>query len=165
MTRGPVLRPIALMAGIIVLGGIVLGLLGWAAMGVLPESDAEDPDTVVDLGDPALSAVEVAEDRIATPDDAVVDVDTCEVVDGVVQVAGRLQNTSGAAQAFVVHVGVVFDGQLFDGLTADIGVPTTEDGDEADWAAPAGSVDLEDEAQQDPECEVDRVGLGVELGS
>ena len=158
------LRPIALMAGIILLGGVVLGLLGWAAMALLPESDSAEAVTDVGLGDPATSA-EVAELAPAGEDDAVVDVDTCEVVDGVVEVAGSLENTSGGPQAFVIHVGVLFDDQLFDGLTADVPVATVDDGEALVWSASAGSVDPEDESQVDPECQVDRVGLAEELGA
>jgi hypothetical protein len=162
MARGQVLRPIALMAGIILVGGVVLGLLGWAAMALLPEGDGAEAVTDVGLGDPGTSA-EVAELAPASEDDAVVDVDTCEIVDGQVQVGGSLENTSGAPQAFVIHVGVLFEDELFDGLTADVPVATVDDGEQLIWSASAGSVDPEDEAQVDPECEVDRVGLAEEL--
>ena len=164
MAQRPVLRPLAQMAGIVVVGGLVLGLLGWAAMGVLPKSDAADPVTDVELGDPAAAA-DLAESGVADPGDAEVDVDGCEVVDGVVQVGGTLENTSGASQAFVVHVAVLFDDELFDGLTADVPVPTVGDGEEIGWSAMAGSVDPEDDSQVDPECEVDRVGLAEDLGA
>jgi hypothetical protein len=164
MARGPVLRPIALMAAIIVVGGVVLGLLGWAAMALLPESDSAEAVTDVGLGDPSTSA-EVAELAPAAEDDVVVDVDTCEVVDDQVRIGGSLENTSGAPQAFVIHVGVLFDGVLFDGLTTDVPVATVDDGDELVWAASAGSIDPEDESQVDPECEVDRIGLAEERGA
>ena len=162
MARGPVLRPIALMAGIILVGGVVLGVLGFVAMALLPESDGADAVTDVGLGDPATSA-EVGELGPASEGDAVVDVDTCEIVDGQVQIGGSIENTSGAPQAFVIHVGVLFDGELFDGLTADVPVATVDDGDELVWAASAGSVDPDDDSQVDPECEVDRIGLAEEL--
>jgi hypothetical protein len=164
MARGPVLRPIALMAAIILVGGVVLGLLGWAAMALLPESDSAEAVTDVGLGDPSTSA-EVAELGPAAEDDAVVDVDSCDVVDGQVQIAGSLENTSGAPQAFVIHVGVLFQDELFDGLTADVPIATVDDGDELVWSASAGSVDPDDESQVDPECEVDRIGLAEELGA
>ena len=152
------------MAGIIVLGGIVLGLLGWAAMGVLPESDGGDAVTDVGLSHPTTSA-EVAELGPAAGGDAVVDIDSCAVVDGEVEVTGSLENTSGVDQAFVIHVAVLFDDELFDGLTADVPVATVPDGGELAWSAAAGSVDSEDESQVDPECEVDRIGLAEELRS
>jgi hypothetical protein len=162
MARGDVLRPIALMAGIILLGGVVLGLLGWAAMALLPESDSAEAVTDVGLGDPSTSA-EVGELGPAAADDAVVDVDTCEIVDGQVQIGGSIENTSGVSQAFVIHVAVLFDDELFDGQTADVPVATVEDGEAIVWSASAGSVDPEDESQVDPECEVDRIGLAEEL--
>jgi len=155
------IRRIGALLAIVLLGGVGLGLVGWAAMGVLPESDAADPETEVELGDLATSpaAAEVQEVAAANAGDASVTIEVCDVVDDVVQVGGSLRNTSGAAQAFVVHVAVLFDGVLFDGQTADVAVSTLEDGATADWTAPAGSVDPEDETQVDPECEVDRVGL------
>ena len=154
-------RRIAALLGVVVVGGVVLGLIGWAAMGVLPESDAADPDTEVELGDLAAppEGAEVQEVATAEADDATVTIELCEVIDDVVQVGGNVRNTSGVAQAFVVHVAVLFDGVLFDGQTTDVPVPTVEDGAAADWTAPAGSVDPEDETQVDPECEVDRLGL------
>jgi hypothetical protein len=152
------------MAGIILLGGIVLGLLGWAAMGALPESEGDAAVTDVGLGDPSTSA-ELAELAPAGDGDAVVDVDSCEIVDGIVEVSGSLENTSGGPQAFVIHVGVLFDDQLFDGLTADVPVATVPDGEEQLGSAAAGSVDPDDDAQVDPECEVDRIGLAEELGA
>lgn len=151
-------RVLALLGGIVV-GGIVLGLLGWAAMGALPTSDGEGAVTDVGLGDPSTSA-EVVELATAGEDDAVVEIDTCEVVDGVVRVDGRVENTSGAPQAFVIHVGVLFDDELFDGQTADVPVGTVADGASLTWSTSAGSVD---ETQADPRCEVDRVGLAEEL--
>jgi hypothetical protein len=159
-------RQVASILGVILVGGLFLGLIGWAAMGALPESDAADPDTEVDFGDPEIEtslAPVVNEVAIAAPGDAVVNVERCEVVDDVVQVGGVLRNTSGDPQAFVVHVAVLFDGELFDGLTTDVGVAELADGEEATWASPAGSVDPEDESQQVPACEIDRVGLGTEV--
>jgi hypothetical protein len=99
---------------------------------------------------------------MADPADAVVEVDRCEVADGVVQVVGRLENTSGADQAFVVHIGVVFEDELFDGLTVDAPVPSLPDGDQRAWSASGGSVDPEDDLGE-PECRVDRVGLADQL--
>jgi hypothetical protein len=151
------------MVGIVLVGGVVLGLVGWLAMSVLPESDGLDLNADEASAVTTIPAeVTVDEVAVAAPSDAVVDVDRCEVVDGLVEVGGSLENTSGARQAFVVHLAVLFDGQLFDGLPADIGVSTLDAGDEGAWAQAVGSVDPEDPSLVDPECELDRVGLGEE---
>ncbi len=152
------------MLAIVLVGGVTLGLVAWLAMSVLPESDGLDLNADEGASADTLPAeILVNELDEAAPDDASVDIDTCEVVDGLVQVAGRLQNTSGVRQAFVVHLAVLFDGQLFDGLPADIGVPTLADGAEGEWAQAVGSVDPDDPTQTDPECELDRVGLGEQV--
>ena len=151
------------MVAIVLVGGVALGLVGWLAMSVLPESDGLDLNA--DEGaaaDTLPPEVVVNELSPAGPGDATVDIERCEVVDGLVQVGGSLENTSGVRQAFVVHLAVLFDGQLFDGLPADIGVATLADGAEGEWAQAVGSVDPEDPSQTDPECELDRIGLGEE---
>ena len=152
------IRPVVSILLFVSLGAVVLAGAAWLAVKVLPDGDdvAEDDDV-----GPAIEVVEVAP---ATPDQYAVQVDRCEVVDDLVEVGGRLANTSGAPQAFVVHLAVLFGDQLFDGQTADIAVP---DGPRrrrrGTWADTVGSVEPADVAGLTPACEVDRVGLGDEL--
>ena len=61
-----------------------------------------------------------------------------------------------------MHVGVLFDGQLFDGLTADVGIAHDRDGDEADWAAPPVE-STPRTSPAGPRVRGGPVGLGVEL--
>lgn len=151
------IRPVVSILLVVGLGALVLAGAAWLAVKVLPdgEDDAEDDDVDV----PA----EVVEVAPATPDQYAVQVDRCEVVDDLVEVGGRLANTSGAPQAFLVHLAVLFGDQLFDGQTADIAVPEVRDGDDAAWGDTVGSVEPADVAGLTPACEVDRVGLGEEL--
>jgi hypothetical protein len=151
------IRPAVSILLVVGLGAVVLAGAAWLAVNVLPDSDdvAEDDD----IG-PAIEVVEVAP---ATPDQYAVQVDRCEVVDDLVEVGGRLENTSGAPQSFVVHLAVLFGDQLFDGQVEEIGVPTVPDGEAGDWAQSVGSVEPADVAGLTPACEVDRVGLGDEL--
>ena len=86
------------------------------------------------------------------------------MVDDLVEVGGRLANTSGAPQAFVVHLAVLFGDQLFDGQVEEIGVPTVPDrGRRGTGPRASARVEPADVAGLTPACEVDRVGLGDEL--
>jgi hypothetical protein len=147
------IRPVVSIVLSIGLGAVVLAGAAWLAVNVLPTGD----DVAADAFDAEPAIVEVA---AAAPDSYLIEVDRCEVIDGLVEVGGRLQNASGEAQAFVVHLAVLFDDRLFDGQTTEIGVPVVPDGETVDWAQSVGSVDVGDDGAALPTCEVDRVGFG-----
>ncbi len=151
------IRPAVFIVLVVGLGAVVLAGAAWLAVKVLPDGEVTADDYEVDQ---VANVVEVA---AAPPDSYMVQVDRCEVADDLVEVGGRLENTSGADQAFVVHLAVLFGDRLFDGQVEEIGVPAVGDGETGDWAQTLGSVDPADTGDVAPTCEIDRVALGDEL--
>jgi hypothetical protein len=151
------IRPAVFIVLVVGLGAVVLAGAAWLAVKVLPDGEVTADDYEVDQ---VANVVEVA---AAPPDSYTVLVDRCEVVDDLVEVGGRLENTSGAEQAFVVHLAVLFGDRLFDGQVEEIGVPAVDDGETGAWAQTLGSVDPADTGDVAPTCEIDRVALGDEL--
>jgi hypothetical protein len=151
------LRPAVFIVLVVALGAVVLAGAAWLAVEVLPDGDVTPDDYEVDQ---VANVIEVA---AAPPDSYTVQVDRCEVVGDLVEVGGHLENTSGAEQAFVVHLAVLFGDRLFDGQVEEIGVPDIEDGETRDWGQTVGSVDPAEVAGVAPTCEIDRVALGDEL--
>ena len=97
------------------------------------------------------------------PADAVAQVDRCEVVDGRPEADGRLQNTSGGPQAFVVHLAYVDDGRVI-GAPVEVDVPALADGADRGWEhtlLPGALSEALDVTTVD--CVIDRVSLGEDL--
>ncbi len=150
------------LVGFVGLGAIVLAGVAWLAVLVLPDAPE---DLELDLGpqDPEPESVDLLETGLAAPEDAVVDVDRCEVSDGVIAAAGRFRNTSGRSQAFLLRLTVVVDGRLFDGTTTEMPLREMIDGASRDWEASIGAVDADAPPESPPTCAIDRIGLAQEL--
>ena len=159
------IRPVLSLLVVIGVGAFVLAGGAWLAVRVLPDA----PDEVeLDLapedgGDAAVESTDLVETGLAGPDDAVVQVDRCEVVDDVIEAAGRLQNTSGGPQAFLLQLAVLVDDRLFDGTTTPVPVPILADGADREWAVVVGAIDPDAPPVDPPGCEIERIGLAQEL--
>ena len=124
---------------VIGVGAFVLAGGAWLAVKVLPDGDDSEDDPAAESdGDDAVDLVETG---LADPDDAVVQVDRCEVVDDVIEAGGRVQNTSGAPQAFLLQLAVLVDDRLYDGTTTEVPVPLLADGADGEWAVTVGAID------------------------
>lgn len=160
--RPPWIRPALSLLVVIGVGAVVLAGGAWLAVKVLPNA----PDEVeLDL-DPEGDDIEpsdLVETGLAGPDDAVVQVDRCEVVDDVIEATGRLQNTSGGPQAFLLQMAVLVDDRLYDGTTTEVPVPILADGADRDWAVVVGAIDPDAPPVNPLVCEIERIGLAVEL--
>jgi hypothetical protein len=155
--RPPWIRPVLLLLLVVGAGALVLAGGSWLAVQVLPDGDGGGGESGVEAD--AAVPVDLVEIGLAEPDDAVVQVDRCEVVDGVIEAGGRVQNTSGAPQAFLLQVAVLVDDRLFDGTITEVPVPTLADGEDRDWDVAVGAVDPDAPPVDPPLCQVDRTSL------
>jgi len=159
------IRPALSLLVVIGLGAFVLAGGAWLAVQVLPDAPDEvevdlDPE---DTGDLEVAPTDLVETGLAAPGDAVVQVDRCEVVDEVIEAAGRLQNTSGGSQAFLLQLAVLVDDRLYDGTTTEIPLATMTDGADQEWAVVVGAIDPDAPPVDPPVCEIERIGLATEL--
>lgn len=161
--RPPWIRPVLSLLAVIGVGAVVLAGGAWLAVEVLPDAPEEvtvdlDPDAPDDV-----ESTDLVETALAGPDDAVVEVDRCEVVDEVIEAGGRLQNLSGGPQAFLLQLAVLVDGRLYDGTTTEVPVATLADGEDRGWAVAVGAVDPDAPPIAPPVCEIERIGLAEDL--
>jgi len=151
------IRPALSLLVVIGVGAVVLAGGAWLAVKVLPNSeDSEDESS--DESD-ADTPVELVETALAAPDDAVVEVDRCAVVDDVIEAGGRVQNTSGAPQAFLLQLAVLVDDRLYDGTTTEVPVATLADGADRDWSVAVGAIDPDSPPLGPPVCAIERIAL------
>jgi hypothetical protein len=149
---------------VIGVGAVVLAGGAWLAVKVLPDApDEVELDLVLDPEIDDVEPTNLVETGLAGPDDAVVQVDRCEVVDDVIEAAGRLQNTSGGSQAFLLQLAVLVDDRLYDGTTTEVPVLVLADGAERDWAVVVGAIDPDAPPGASPVCEIERIGLAEAL--
>ena len=146
---------------VIGVGAFVLAGGAWLAVKVLPDGAAdEDGSSEESDGDNPVDLVEIG---LADPDVAVVQVDRCEVVDDVIEAAGRVQNTSGAPQAFLLQLAVLVDDRLYDGTTTEVPVAPLVDGADVEWAVTVGAIDPDAPPAGAPVCEIERIALAEAL--
>ena len=145
------------LLAVVGVGAVVLAGGAWLAVKVLPDSDSREEGSSSDLD--AESPTDLVETGLAGPDDAVVQIDRCEVVDGVIEAGGRLQNTSGASQAFLLQLAVLVDDRLFDGTTTAVPLRAMVDGADRYWAVVVGAVDPDAPPVDRPVCQIDRIAL------
>ena len=154
------IRPALSLLAVVGVGAVVLAGGAWLALEVLPDGDADAEEAGDDPDEDRVDLVEIA---LAEPDDAVVQVDRCEVVDDVIEAGGRVQNTSGAPQAFLLQLAVLVDDRLYDGTTTEVPVATLAVGADRDWAVTVGAIDPDAPPVDPPGCEIERIALAAEL--
>lgn len=145
---------------VIGVGAFVLAGGAWLAVKVLPDGDESEDDSAAESDAEEDVLVETG---LADPDDALVQVDRCEVVDDVIEAGGRVQNTSGATQAFLFQLAVLVDDRLYDGTTTEVPVPRLADGEDGDWAVTVGAIDPDAPPLAPPVCAIDRIALAEAL--
>lgn len=145
---------------VIGVGAFVLAGGAWLAVKVLPDGDESEDDSAAESDAEEDVLVETG---LADPDDALVQVDRCEVVDDVIEAGGRVQNTSGATQAFLFQLAVLVDDRLYDGTTTEVPVPPLADGEDGDWAVTVGAIDPDAPPLGPPVCAIDRIALAEVL--
>lgn len=145
---------------VIGVGAFVLAGGAWLAVKVLPDGDESEDDSAAESDAEEDVLVETG---LADPDDALVQVDRCEVVDDVIEAGGRVQNTSGATQAFLFQLAVLVDDRLYDGTTTEVPVPRLADGEDRDWAVTVGAIDPDAPPLVPPVCAIDRIALAEAL--
>ena len=155
------IRPVLSLLVVIGAGAFVLAGGAWLAVKVLPDG-AEGTDLIAEDHDDD-EPPDLVETGLAAPGDAVAQVDRCEVIDGVIEAAGLVQNTSGGPQAFLLQVAVLVDDRLFDGTTTEVPVATMIDGADRDWVVAVGAVDPDAPPEDPPVCQVERIGLATEF--
>jgi hypothetical protein len=147
---------------VIGVGAFVLAGGAWLAVKVLPDAP-EEVELNIGPEDEPVEPVDLVETGLAAPGDAVVQVDRCEVVDDVIEAGGRLQNTSGAPQAFLLQIAVLVDDRLFDGTTTEVPLRAMSDDTDRDWAVTVGAIDPDAPPRDPPTCQIERIALAREL--
>ncbi len=146
---------------VIGVGAFVLAGGAWLAVKVLPDGDDSEGTSSADVD--AGTAAELVETGLAAPDDAVVRIDRCEVVDDVIEAGGRVQNTSGAPQAFLLQLAVLVDDRLYDGTTTEVPVQGLADREYRGWTVTVGAIDPDAPPRDPPTCQIERIALAREL--
>lgn len=150
------------LLAVVGVGAVVLAGGAWLVVKVLPDA-SDEVEIDLDPEDVDVEPIDLVETGLAGPDDAVVQVDRCAVVDDVIEAAGRMQNTSGGAQAFLLQLAVLVDDRLYDGTTTEVPVPALADGADGDWAVVVGAIDPDAPPVSPPVCQIERIALAVAL--
>jgi len=157
------IRPALSLLVVIGLGAFVLAGGAWLAVKVLPDGDSSEDEPSGESD--AATEVDLVEIGLADPDDALVQVDRCEVIDDVIEAGGRVQNTSGAPQAFLLQLAVLVDDRLYDGTTTEVPVAPLADGADVGWAVTVGAIDPDAPPVDPPVCQIDRIALAEDIAA